>query len=219
VKLCLIILLSLCSLSGATQEIFSGMVGDSATFVALPFVTIQVKGRHTGTTTDVNGNFSISATRADTLLLSSVGYKTLAYPLAEWEPGIILLSEHATLLDDVTITDTRSDPYQGMFDEQNEALRKANRPLPFYYTKAKKQKIKVGRLTNENIRVQTYVDVVIKNEKLREGFIEKYRLTDAEYFKLLSDFNAKHYSVMYYLSAPELLSLLNSFFAAKAPLK
>jgi len=195
------------------------MVGDSATFVALPFVSIQIKGKQIGTHTDINGAFILSATRQDTLVLSSVGYKTIIYPLRDWEPGIILMAEEATLLDDVTITGTRSDPYQGMFDEQNEALRKANRRVPFYYSRTKKQKIKIGRLSNENLRVQTYVDVVIKNEKLRDGLIQKYNLTDDEYVKLLGDFNAKNYAVMYYLSAPELLSLINNFFAAKAPLK
>jgi hypothetical protein len=201
------------------QEIFSGLVGDSATFVALPFVTIQIKGRQVGTNSDINGAFTIAAARTDTLVFSSVGYKTLMYPLSEWEPGIILLAEQTTLLDDVVITDRRSDPYEGMFDEQNEALRKANRRLPFYYSRTKKQKIKVGRLASENLRVQTYVDVIIKNEKLREGLIQKYNLTDDEYFKLLGDFNANNYAVMYYLSAPELLSLINNFFAANAPLK
>lgn len=195
------------------------MVGDSATFVALPFVSVQIKGKQIGTTTDINGAFVLLATRTDTLVFSSVGYKTMVYPLRDWEPGIILMAEQTTLLDDVTITDTRSDPYQGMFDEQNEALRKANKRLPFYYSRTKRQKIKIGRLSNENLRVQTYVDVIIKNEKLREGLIRKYNLTDDEYFKLLGDFNAKNYAVMYYLSAPELLSLINNFFAAKAPLK
>jgi hypothetical protein len=195
------------------------MVGDSATFVALPFVTIQVKGRQVGTNTDINGAFSISATRKDTLIFSSVGYKTMLYPLRDWEPGIILLTEQATLLDDVVITDRRGDPYEGMFDEQNEALRKANKSLPFYYSRTKKQKIKIGRLANENLRVQTYVDVIVKNEKLRDGLITKYNLTEDEYFKLLGDFNAKNYAVMYYLSAPELLSLINNFFAANAPIK
>jgi hypothetical protein len=202
-----------------TQEKFSGMVGDSATFVALPFVSIQIKGKQIGTNTDISGSFTLSATREDTLVLSSVGYKTIIYPLRDWEPGIILMAEKATLLDDVTITDTRTHPYDGIFDEQNETLRKANRKLPFYYSRTKKQKIKIGRLSNENLRVQTYVDVIIKNEQLRDGLIRKYKLTDDEYFKLLGDFNAKNYAVMYYLSAPELLSLINQFFAAKAPLK
>jgi hypothetical protein len=218
-KLLLVGVLTFVTFSLSAQEIFNGLVGDSASFVALPFVNIQVKGKRIGTTTDINGSFRIEASRNDTLIFSSVGYKTLEYPLIEWEPGMILMAEQFTLLEDVTITERRQDPYAGLFDEENEALRRANKKLPFYYSRGKKQKIKIGRLENENIRVQTYVNVIIKNETVRKNLTAKYKLTDEEYYKLLGDFNSKNYSVMYYLTAPELLSLLNNFFASNAPLK
>jgi hypothetical protein len=199
------------------QETFTGLVADSSTFASLPFVTVQVKNKNKGTSTDANGNFRISAMREDTLVFTSVGYKTVEYPLQDFEPEMILMAEQVTILDDVTILDHRNEnPYDELFDERNEALRRANRKLPFFYSKVKRQKIKMGRLADENIRVQTYVDVIVKNEHLRNSLKEKYKLSDEEFYDLLGDFNAKNYTWMYYLSAPELLSLVNNFFEANA---
>lgn len=219
-KFVLIIGLICFPLAAHAQEVFSGLVGDSATFTGLPFVSIRVKNKSTGTTTDINGSFKISATRQDTLILTCVGYKPLIMALSDWEPGIILMTEQVTVLDDITILDKRSgNYYEELFAEQNDALRRSNKKLPFYYTREKKQNIKLGRLANENLRVQTYVNIVIKNEQLRTTLISKYKLTEDEYYDLLGNFNAEHVNVMYYLSAPELLTLINNYFASHAPLK
>jgi uncharacterized membrane protein len=42
----------------------------------LPGVTVRVKNGNQGTTTDVNGNFSLDAPADATLIISSVGYTT-----------------------------------------------------------------------------------------------------------------------------------------------
>jgi len=55
----------------------SGKVYDSQTRESLPFVNIKYKGAKIFTTTDVDGNFSITtSTPTDTLEISYVGYKT-----------------------------------------------------------------------------------------------------------------------------------------------
>lgn len=199
------------------QEIFTGMVGDSATFTPLPYVTVRIKNQGRGTITNEQGNFRIQATRQDTLIFSFVGYKPLALALYDWEPSMVLLPEQSTMLNNITIRDTRIDnPYEGMFDEENQALRRANKGLPFYYSKSKKQKAKLIRLGDENIRVKTYVDAVIKNDEIKINLMEKYSLTEAEYYTLLGDFNAQYYTVMYYITTGELVGMLNNFFARRA---
>ena len=201
------------SLSTQGQEFFKGMVADSATFSPLPYVTVKVKNRNIGTATDIRGNFSLEATQRDTLVLSLVGYKTVEQPLLGWEPSIILMAEHATMLKAITIRDfALENPYEGMFDEQNEKLRKLTKSIPFYYSKARKEKIKVQRLENENLRVKTYIDVVIVNTEVKENLMKKYGLTEDGYYDLLARFNAANYSVMYYLTAGELVTLINNFF-------
>jgi hypothetical protein len=193
------------------QEVIKGIVVDSATFAPLPYVSVQIKNKSRGVNTDHQGNFSILALPQDTLLLSLLGYERLELPLLDYEASVIRLSERATILKTITINETRSDnPYEGLFDDQNAALLK--RRIPFYFSKARKEKIRVGRWRDENIRVQTYVDVVINNPETKANLIKKFSLTDEEYYTILTQFNEKHYNVMYYLTAAELISFLNQFF-------
>jgi hypothetical protein len=201
------------------QEIITGMVADSATFSPLPFVNVVLKDKNKGTISDEQGNFKIVGMESDTLVFSFVGYNSLEVPLAGWQPSVILLSEKPTMLKTIIIEDRALDPYGNIFDEENELWREENKKVPFYYSRSKKQKVKIGRLTSENLRVQTYVNVVIKNEENRLRLMERYHLTEKEYYDLLAAFNAKHYTVMYYLTAGELITLLNNFFAAQASRK
>ncbi len=198
------------------QELMRGIVVDSATLTALPSVNIQLKNSSRGTTTDEKGNFRIQATRTDTLVFTSVGYETVELPLATYEAGMIRLSEKYTLLKAITIDEYKraANPYEGMFDDRNAQLQKS---IPFYFSKAKKEKIRLGMLREENVRVQTYMDVVVNNPRLKESFMNKYSLNEKEYYDILTAFNETHYEVMYYLTASELVSLLNRFFETHAP--
>src|SRR4051812_39735951 len=203
----------------AAQEVIRGIVVDSATFAGLANVSIQVKNKQRGTTSDAKGNFSIYATRADTLVLSLLGYRRLEYPLFDYEPSMIRMSEQPTMLPSIIINDDRIfvNPYEGMFDEQNAKLRKKR--IPFYYHRERKDKIKAANWREETVRVQTYVDLVINNPKTKADLIKEYGLTEKEYYDLLTQFNEKHYKVMYFLTQGELLSLLNKFFDANFPRK
>lgn len=196
------------------QEVFTGIVVDSASLTALHQVNVQIKRGSTGTSTDEKGFFSIRAMRSDTLIFSLVGYEPVVLPLATYESGMIRLSEKYTLLKAVTIDEYRQQNlYEGMFEEQN-ARRKTS--IPFYFSKAKKEKIKVAALKEENILVKTYVDVVVNNPGLKASLMKKYALTEAEYYSILTSFNETHHRVMYHLTRAELLSLLNTFFETSA---
>ncbi|MEC7063503.1 MAG: carboxypeptidase-like regulatory domain-containing protein, partial [Bacteroidota bacterium] len=52
----------------------SGRVFDEATELGIPFATIQVKDTDKGTTSDIDGNFSISAEKNQVLIVRMVGY-------------------------------------------------------------------------------------------------------------------------------------------------
>ena len=196
------------------QEMITGIAVDSATLAALPSVNVQIKGAQRGTYTDANGKFSIQAIDTDTLIFSLVGYETLELPLHGYEAGMIRLAEKYTMLQAITIDEfRRRDLYEGMFDERNAELKKS---IPFYFSKAKKEKIKVQMLEDENVRVQTYVDVVVTDPGLKRDLMRKHSLTEKEYYDILRAFNETHYRVMYYLTRAELISLLNTFFDAQA---
>ncbi len=209
----------MCLVAGLTashgQKLITGMVADSASFTPLPYVNIMVKGKNKGTISDTHGSFKLVASEDDTLVFSFVGYNTAEIPLYDWEEGIVLLAEHSTILKTVIIEERRMDPYGNMFDQENELLEERNKKLPFYYSRSKKQKIRLGRLEAENQRVRTYVEVIIQNEDNKKRLMETYKLTEQEYYDILGAFNARHYTVMYYLTAGELISLVNNFFAAE----
>ena len=200
------------------QELMRGIVVDSASLAGLPSVNIQVKNTTRGTASDDKGNFSVLATREDTLVFSSLGYKTLELPLSLYEPGMIRLSEKYTLLKAVTIDEYRrgENPYKGMFTEQNARLDKS---IPFYFSKAKKEKIRLGMLKEENLRVKTYLDVVVQDSTLKTSLMRRYSLSEKEYYDILTSFNETHYEVMYYLTSAELISLMNRFFETHTPLR
>jgi CarboxypepD_reg-like domain len=199
------------------QEVMRGIIVDSATFNPLPYVNIKIKNTFRGTNTDTQGNFSVLASRKDTLIISLVGYQTIVLPLWDWEPSMIRMAESNILLKTVTIYATPIDPYQGMFDEQNAQL--AARKNRFYYSRQKKEKRRVGWLREDNLRVKTYVDVVINDPETKERLMREHALTEVEYYAVLAKFNEKNYTVMYYLTAGELSSLLNRFFEQSAPEK
>jgi hypothetical protein len=211
---CVLFLTLLCSAAFAQrQQVFTGILVDSATFSPLPFVSIRIKNSMHGTATDVQGKFSITATDRDTLIFSLVGYETIIQPLWNYESSMIRMTEKGIMLEAVTIESTPFN-YDGMFDDENAKL--ARRKLPFYLSKGKKQKRKLTWLREDNNRAKTYVDIVINNPDTKSGLMKKYSLTEDEYYKLLGDFNAKNYTVMYYLTAGELITLLNSFYEQHA---
>jgi len=220
VSLCNILVFSVLLVFGPAahaQEFVTGIVVDSATFAGLPSVNVKIKERNVGTQTDSRGNFSIAAQPKDTLVFSLVGYETLELPLMGYEDGVIRLSEKYTMLEAVTIDEFKAENlYEGMFEEQNARLRKS---IPFYFSKAKKEKIKLQGLKEENLRVQTYVDVVVNNPELKGRLMKEHSLTEKEYYDILMAFNETHYRVMYYLTRSELISLLNSFYENRAALR
>jgi hypothetical protein len=199
-----------------SQEIMSGVIVDSATFAPLPYVNVQIKGTYKGTSTDLKGKFSVMASKEDTLIISFLGYETIEMPLYDWEASVIRLAERPTMLKSITIEGQEINPYEGLFDEQDALWKKEHKAPRFYYNRAKKQKINLSRAKAENLKAQTYVNVVIKNPETKGNLMKKYKLTETEYYNILADFNQRNYTIMYYLTAPELLTLLNNFYARKA---
>ncbi len=199
------------------QEVFRGIVVDSATFSPMPYVTVVVKSKGTGTITTDKGNFEIKATRNDTLVFSFIGYTSVEYPLFDYEPGLIRLAEKKTILKTVTIGAKAINPYEGMFDDDNARI--AARHNRFYYSRARKEKRKLVWLREDNLQASTYVDVVINSSELKNWLMKTYSLTENEYYDILAKFNEKNAKVMYYITAAELATLIKNFYARSVPVK
>lgn len=65
----------------AQQITIKGKVTDGGDKTTIPAVSIQVKGAATGTQTDANGNYSISAPATATLVFTYIGYTTQEVPV------------------------------------------------------------------------------------------------------------------------------------------
>ena len=212
-----ILMLITLSSSATGQVLIRGILADSSTFNPLEGVTVRVKHQRTVTVSDQQVNFNLTPKQQDTLIFSRVGYKTLEFPLFQYEPSLILMTEDVTYLEAVTVQDSAAyNPYAGMFDEQNSKLTSLRKSIPFYYVKARKDKIMRQRLKNENLRVKTYVDVVINSPATKAYLMKRHELTEDEYYDLLAKFNEQNYALMYYLTGVELISLLNNFYARHA---
>lgn len=83
----------------------SGVVTAKSDGQPLPGVTIGVKGATTGTQTDVQGKFTISANANDVLRISYIGFNTIEVPVNNsGEPLKIVLEEAPNSLNEVVVT-------------------------------------------------------------------------------------------------------------------
>lgn len=87
----------------AQNVTISGKVTDAKDGSAIPGVSVVIKGTATGTVTDVNGNFKLSAKSASgTLVVSFVGYDRQELPISS-APMKISLSSNTTALNEVAV--------------------------------------------------------------------------------------------------------------------
>ncbi|WP_442794846.1 SusC/RagA family TonB-linked outer membrane protein [Pelobium manganitolerans] len=97
----LFVFLATCQFAFA-QTTVKGHVKD-ASGIGLPGVSINVKGKTGGTTTDMNGNFSISATKGDVLVISSLGMTSKEVVVTDAGSIDVTLQEDNKLLNEVIV--------------------------------------------------------------------------------------------------------------------
>ncbi len=66
------------------------------------------------------------------------------------------------------------------------------------------------------MHVKTYVDVVVNNPNTKKTLMQRFSLTEEQYYAILTRFNEENYQIMYYLTASELTSFLYRFFEREA---
>ncbi|MDR0713606.1 MAG: TonB-dependent receptor [Bacteroidales bacterium] len=95
----------LCALNVQAQQVnWEGQVKDAVSGEPLIGVSVRVKGTSIGTVTDLDGNFSVKASKEEILVISYVGYKTLEVDLKnETTLGVISLEEDAERLEEVVV--------------------------------------------------------------------------------------------------------------------
>lgn len=99
----LIVMLMIVS-SPVFAQTITGKVTASTDGLALPGVSVLVKGTTNGTTSDANGKFTLSASPSSKLVFSFIGYKSLEVDVANRSVLDIVMSEDASQLNEVVIT-------------------------------------------------------------------------------------------------------------------
>lgn len=99
----ILFLVSLLSLSAQEMRTISGKVTDKSTKEPLPGVSILVKERGIGAATDINGNYSVKATKGETLVFSFVGMKPQTIKLGDQKVVNVALETDSKALDEVVV--------------------------------------------------------------------------------------------------------------------
>ena len=92
------------SLAAAQDFTVTGTVLDASTGEPVPFAALMVKGTNSGTSTDADGRFSISAPRNATVVVSSIGYKTMELAVDGHASLTISLVPDQEFLEEVVVT-------------------------------------------------------------------------------------------------------------------
>lgn len=98
-----LLLLQMSQSTFAQQKTITGIVL-SENNTPMVGASVLVKGKNTGTQTDINGNFSIEAQAGETLIISAVGYSTIQFTVGNSSSITIHLKKGVAVLDEVVVT-------------------------------------------------------------------------------------------------------------------
>ncbi|GAP42275.1 hypothetical protein TBC1_11404 [Lentimicrobium saccharophilum] len=99
----LILALGIIPAAMAQQVRVSGQVKNASNGETLPGVTVVVKGTTSGTSTDIEGRFSIEVPSTATLIFSFVGMETQEIPVQGRTTINVSLNSSASMLDEVVV--------------------------------------------------------------------------------------------------------------------
>lgn len=222
------ILLSLQSKAQPDLVSVSGIVLDSTTFQALPFVAVQIKSKPIGISTTETGTFSITCMKGDTLVFTRLGYKPVLLKITKANDRLrIMLAEDTKLLKDVTVyadydikglDDWKKDlPPNAQVQMKKQALEPLPNEVAVFgpgITIGLGGKDKTKNKRDELNRTETYRKT-ISDPETKKQLISLYNLTEEQYNKKLERFNEENPDVFYLTSAQEIITMMIQFFALK----
>ena len=105
-----VVLLGLLGVTTHAQNTITGTITENATGNPVPFVNIIVKGTSNGTSSDLDGNFTITVSNLPaTIVVSSVGYKTAEQEITT-EGNVMIALDKGDSLDEVILVGNRAKP-------------------------------------------------------------------------------------------------------------
>jgi len=100
----LALLLFVVSQGAFAQRTITGTVISNEDGLGMPGVTVLVKGTTVGTSTDINGNFSLNVPNDATIVVSFMGFKTIEQPVGNQTRFNFTLEPDVLTLGDVVVT-------------------------------------------------------------------------------------------------------------------
>jgi carboxypeptidase-like protein len=206
------------SLSGSisAQQLYTGIVVDSAKLSNIPDVHISVKHKGKITSSSLTGSFMVYASTTDTLMFSAIGYITTEIPLMfEENTLLVMLREDRIFLNEVIIKSTRL--YPNKIEERTKTAPRKMAALdgvisPFdYFSSLEREKRKLSKVVEENNRTQTYRQV-ITDPDVKEILMNEYDLGEENYYQTLVMFNQKQTHVHYFTDPDAIMEALHTFF-------
>ncbi len=198
------------------QELYRGIVVDSARMANLPDVHVSVKGAGKITSTNINGSFMIYAKPTETLLFSSIGYISVELPLLFEEDALfVLLREDKIFLSEIIIRSTRL--YPNKIEERTKIAPRTMSSIegvfsPFdYFWKLEREKRKLTRIVEENNKTQTYRQV-ITDPDVKKILMKEYDVNESSYYQLVELFNLQQSHIHYFTDPDAIMEALHSFF-------
>ena len=94
--------MSICTVFAQTRKV-SGTVTDATTGEGVPAATVMIRGTHSGTSTDNEGQYSISVQTGAVLEFSSIGYVTASVKVGDSNVINVKLEVDKTMLEDAVV--------------------------------------------------------------------------------------------------------------------
>ncbi len=240
--LALLVLLLMPALGRAQNEIYlAGTVRDSATYQTLSYVNIQHNTGKVISSSDANGNFSLTAYLGDTLVFTRLGYQPFLFiPIKnEWDLNI-RLNETSKMLQNITIYDNFEIHGQNQIQQTlREDARISSSPWqnpttkpgsdytvqtlgpgmvisgPFSrFSKEEVEKRKLQQVLLEQQRTAVYKETM-RSEQVKQYITRMFGISEEIYQQKLEAFAVKYPSAEYMRKREEIVDMLVAFFAEK----
>ena len=221
--------LLLCVNAGYSQQIVKGLIVDAGTHEPLPYVTVKVKNRNSGTSSTDLGSFAVQATLFDTLVFSCIGYSTMEVPVVNPQEQLYIpLEEVTNVLKTITVYNSVAPGFKNIPKEskwQNQAAKNDygygilqtfgpgytfKSPIS-HFLKSEKEKRKLIEVQKDNSKARSYIEVVNAPD-VKDELMKKYSLTEHQYYEVLAKFNQTNKRSMYDLDRKSLVHSIFVFF-------
>ncbi len=226
---CLVCSLSFC-FAQDEERLIKGKVIDSISVESLPYVNIRIKGTDRGVSSNIQGHFEINAFPHDTLLFSFIGYftKERVVPLTG-DFLVVHMKESPKMLNPVNVYSSIKvkgvasapyNPYKLSFKDLNANSQTygsvptfgPNLQLPLSFgSKESREFRKLQSDTEKKDKARVYSEV-INDPVTKQTILEKYPMTDKEYYDILVKFNQSKGAIITGMESKEIMNVLLYFY-------